>query len=227
MRYTPHYMNIRHGKATEQLGLWGLAITLGVLILIAFFVDMESLKEVIAGAGPWAPLLFIVLKASTVIIAPLSGGPLYPLVGIFFGFWPGFLYVLIGDFIGYTGAFFIARAFGYPFVRRIVSTNERGLLARIVHHIGTPRGMFHMCLTCFAMPELISYGAGLSRLRYPIFIGMLLPLSAIMSAALVFFGSSLDLSQGSLLITIGMPIVGAVVILVGGWLFIRGVRDKA
>ncbi|HEX5774517.1 MAG TPA: VTT domain-containing protein [Candidatus Paceibacterota bacterium] len=219
-------MNIRHGKASEQFGLWGLGITIVALIILAFFFDMESVRAWVANAGPFAPLIFILLKASTVIIAPLSGGPLYPLVGLFFGFWPGFLYVLIGDFIGYTGSFFLARKFGYPLVSRIIAGNERGLLARIVNHIGTPKGMFHMCLTCFAMPELISYGAGLSRLPYPIFIGMLLPLSAIVSATLVFFGASLDLSEGSVLMTIGLPIVAGAVIVVGAWLFLRGVRNE-
>lgn len=211
---------------TEQLGLTGLLVTIGALILIAFFVDIETLKTLVVNAGPLAPLVFIILKASTVIIAPLSGAPLYPLVGIFFGFWPGFLYVLIGDFLGYTGAFFLSRTFGYPLVRKMIATNEHGLLARIVSHIGTPRGMFHMCLTCFALPELISYGAGLSRIPYPIFISMLLPLSALLSASLVFFGSLLDLSQGSLLVTIGMPLVGTAVVLLGGWFFLRGVNKR-
>ncbi|MES2994710.1 MAG: VTT domain-containing protein [Patescibacteria group bacterium] len=220
-------MNIRHAKISEQLGVIGLLVTIGVLVLIAFFVDMEALKAYVLASGPFAPLVFILLKASTVIIAPLSGAPLYPIVGLFFGFWPGLLYVLIGDFLGYTGAFFLARRFGYPFVRKMIAGNEHGLLSRVVEHVGTVKGFIHMCLTCFALPELISYGTGLSRLPYPIFISILLPLSAVMSATLVLFGSLLDFSEGSLLITIGMPLVGGVIIFIGGYLFLRGVNEKA
>ncbi|MEK9184299.1 MAG: VTT domain-containing protein [Patescibacteria group bacterium] len=219
-------MNIRHAKISEQLGVVGLLVTIGALVLIAFFVDMEALKAYVLASGPFAPLVFILLKASTVIIAPLSGAPLYPIVGLFFGFWPGFLYVLIGDFLGYTGAFFLARKFGYPFVRKMIAGNEHGLLSRVVSHVGTVKGFIHMCLTCFALPELISYGTGLSRLPYPIFISVLLPLSAVMSATLVLFGSLLDFSEGSLLITIGMPLVGGVIIAIGGYLFLRGVNEK-
>lgn len=220
-------MNIRNAKITEQLSVWGLLITIIILVLLALFVDMDSVKEYVANSGPWAPLLFIVLKASTVIIAPLSGAPLYPIVGLLFGFWPGFLYVLIGDFIGFTGAFLLARKFGYPLVRRMIDANERGLLARIVDHVGTVKGFVHMCMTCFALPELISYGTGLSKLPYRVFISILWPLSAVMSAALVLFGSFLDLNNGSLALTIGLPLVGGVVILIGGALFLRGVKDKA
>ena len=219
-------MNIRHAKISEQLGVVGLLVTIGALVLIAFFVDMEALKAYVLASGPFAPLVFILLKASTVIIAPLSGAPLYPIVGLFFGFWPGFLYVLIGDFLGYTGAFFLARKFGYPFVRKMIAGNEHGLLSRVVSHVGTVKGFIHMCLTCFALPELISYGTGLSRLPYPIFISVLLPLSAVMSATLVLFGSLLDFSEGSLLITIGMPLVGGIIIAIGGYLFLRGVNEK-
>lgn len=211
---------------SEQFGFLGLLITIGALILLALFVDMETLKAYVLNAGPLAPLVFIILKASTVIIAPLSGAPLYPIVGLLFGFWPGFLYVLIGDFLGYTGAFFLARRFGYPLVRKMISANERGLLARIVDHVGTVKGFLHMCMTCFALPELISYGTGLSKLPYPIFIGILLPLSAIMSATLVLFGSVLDLTQSSLLMTIGLPLIGGLVIAAGGFLFIRALDKK-
>lgn len=209
-------------KATEQLNITGIILTLVVLFGLAFFIDINVVKGLIADAGIFAPLLFILLKASTVVIAPLSGAPLYPIVGAFFGFWPGFLYVVIGDFLGYTIAFFLARKFGYPLVEKFISTKETSLLSRIVKHVGTPKGFFHMCITCGALPELVSYGAGLSKLPYPIFIGILLPLASLASALFVLFGSTLS-AENSVSVALIMPVAAMCVMAVGGWLFLRGV----
>ncbi|MDB5264820.1 MAG: hypothetical protein JWN64_391 [Parcubacteria group bacterium] len=214
------------GKPSEQLGILGLLLTVGVLVLVALFVDIGDLKNLVLSAGPFGPLVFILLKITTIVIAPLSGAPLYPLVGLFFGFWPGILYVLIGDFLGYTIAFFISRRFGYPLVRKLIAGNERSLLARIVEHVGTVKGFIKVCVTCIAAPELISYGTGLSRLPYPIFISILLPINSIISITLVLLGANLDFSNGSLLITIGLPLVGGVVMLTGAYLFLRGIKEK-
>lgn len=218
-------MKIR-GKITEQLNIVGIAVTLGLIFLLSLFIDIDTLKEVVVEAGIWAPLIFILLKMSTVIVAPLSGGPLYPIVGLVFGFWPGILYVLIGDFLGYTGAFFISRVFGYPVVRKIIATNEHGMLSKIVKHVGTTKGFLHMCLTCFALPELISYGAGLSKLPYWKFITILMSLAFVASSFLVLIGSSLGGADHPLFITLAIPVIGAGIMAVGGWLFIRGVSKK-
>ena len=99
-------------KGTEQTNFWGIGLTLVAIITLALFVDIGSLRIWVEGAGVWAPLVFIILKVSTIVIAPLSGSPLYPLVGLLFGFWPGILYVALGDFIGYTTTFFIGRKLG-------------------------------------------------------------------------------------------------------------------
>lgn len=214
------------GKPTEQLNLLGLGITIAILLAIAVAVDMEELKGFIAGAGIWAPLLFIVLKASTVVVAPLSGSPLYPLVGLLFGFWPGIVYVVIGDFIGITTAFFISRVFGYPAVRRFIAGKERSTLARVVDHVGTTKGFIHMCLTCFALPELIAYGSGLSKLPYWKFIVIYLPISIAVSSVAVLFGSLLHLGDSPLLLAIGAPLAAMAVIGAGFWLFLRNVREK-
>lgn len=212
-------------KATEQLNISGIVLTLVVLFGLAFFIDIETVKGFIERAGVFAPLLFILMKASTVVIAPLSGAPLYPIVGAFFGFWPGYLYVVIGDFLGYTIAFWLARKFGYPLVNKFISAKETGLLARIVKHVGTTKGFFHMCLTCGALPELVSYGAGLSKLPYPIFIGILLPLASAASAVFVFFGSTLS-AENSISMALIMPVVAMVVMGIGGWFFLKGLKEE-
>jgi len=216
----------RKFKPTEQANFIGIGITILVLVALTFFIDLDSVKTWVEKVGMWGPLLFIVLKASTIVVAPLSGSALYPLVGLLFGFWPGVLYVEIGDFLGYTISFFISRIFGQKIVLKILSNKEGGLLSRIIEHVSTPKGFFQACLTLFAMPELLSYGAGLSRLPYLKFILIITPLSIVASSILVFFGSILNITNGSLLITLGIPILGAIVVIGGGTIFIRSVNKK-
>lgn len=213
-------------RPTEQSSFLGLGITLLVIIILAFFIDIDSLKIWIEKVGVWGPLVFILLKISTIVVAPLSGAPLYPLVGLLFGFWPGILFVLMGDFLGYTISFFISRIFGQKIVFKFLSGKEESLVARVVDHISDSRGFFHACLTLFALPEVLSYGAGLSRLPYKKFIIILMPLSAIAASVLVFFGSILDFNNKSILIGLLLPIIGTVTILIGGTLFLKGVKNK-
>ncbi len=213
-------------KPTEQLNFTGLIVTVLVLVAIAWFVDVSSIKDWIAKAGVWGPLIFILLKVSTIVIAPLSGSPLYPLVGLLFGFWPGVLYVEIGDFLGYTIAFSISRFFGRRMVERLIAEKEEGVLSRIVGHVSTPKGFLHASLTLFAMPELLAYGAGLSRLQYWKFITIMMPLSIIASSVLVFFGSLLNPSSASWYISLGVPALGVLAFLTGGYLFTKSVVKK-
>ncbi len=213
-------------KPTEQANFIGIGITILALVVLTFFIDLSSVKTWIEQAGVWGPLVFIILKATTIIIAPLSGSALFPLAGLFFGFWPGVLYVEIGDFLGYTISFHISRIFGQKVVMRLLQNKDNSLIKRVVDHVSTPKGFLQACLTLFAMPELLSYGAGLSRLPYIKFILIITPLSIVASSILVFFGSLLDLSSGSVLISIGIPILGAVVILAGGTIFLKSVMKK-
>ena len=210
--------------AADHAGLIGAGATVLIIGVLGLFVGMDRIREVVESAGPYAPLLFIILKASTVIIAPLSGGPVYPLVGALFGFWPGILYTVIGDFLGYAGAFWLARVFGRKYVERLISDKEEGLLARIIGHMSTVRGLIHACFTSFAMPELICYAGGLSRMRFSTFMAVLMPLGIIASSILVFAGAAMG--DQSLLFSLVLPAIAGVVILAGSWLFVKGVQDK-
>ena len=215
--------DLREAKPTEQFNFVGIGIAILALVAIAFFVDINSIKIWIEKAGVWGPLVFILLKISTLVIAPLSGGPLYPIVGLLFGFWPGIIYIIIGDFLGYTICFFISRFFGRKIVNKLLSGKESSMITRIVDHVSNAKGFFHACLTLFALPEVLAYGAGLSRLPYLKFIFILSPMAAIAASVLVFFGSILNPSGSSLLISLGVPALGAVAILIGGFFFTRGI----
>lgn len=203
----------------------GVLITFIALFAVAFLFDFEVLRGYIERAGVWAPVLFILLKISTIVFAPLSGGPLYPLVGAFFGFFPGILYALIGDFIGYTIAFMLSRHLGHPIVRKLTAGHDRTMIARIVSHVGTAKGFLQACLALGFAPDLLSYGAGLSRLPYPIFIAIIMPLSAVVSTILVLFGSALG-GGSDITYALMLPVGAIALMLVGGYFFLRAILKK-
>lgn len=213
-------------RENEQFSVWGLMGTFAIIFALSFFIDLSQVKEWVLAAGVWAPLLFILLKILTIVIPPLSGGPLYLLVGLFFGFWPGILYVAIADFVGFTTAFFISRTLGQKVVMRIISQKEGGTLHRIVNHVSTPKGFFQAYMTLFAMPELLAYGAGLTTISYRSFISILSPLSFVLSSVIVLFGSVLDINKGGTFIALIFPALGMVVFMIGGWLFMKAVNKK-
>ncbi|MEK7135121.1 MAG: VTT domain-containing protein [Patescibacteria group bacterium] len=124
--------------AGREFNFWGLGLTVLVIIAIAYFIDLSSVKVWVEQAGVWGPLVFILLKTSTIVIAPLSGSPLYPLVGLLFGFWPGFLYVVVGDALGYSIAFLLSRIFGKKLINKFLSNQEEGTLGKVIAHAGTP-----------------------------------------------------------------------------------------
>lgn len=213
-------------KPTGEINLVGIGLTILVIVLLAIVVDISSLKVWVEKAGVWGPLVFILLKISTIVIAPLSGSPLYPLVGLIFGFWPGILYVAMGDFLGYTIAFYISRIFGKNIVLKLISNSEESVLMRIVNHISSVRGFAQACLTCFALPEILAYGAGLSRLPYYKFISILWPFFTMVASILVFIGSILEPSGKTIFIGFVIPIIGACAMLVGGFFFMRDVNKN-
>ena len=169
-----------------------IAVTLIALIALTFLIDIEALKVWVERSGPWAPLTFIVLKIATIVIAPLSGGALYPIAGLLFGFWPAVIYLAIGDLIGYSIAFWISRVFGQKIVARIIAENEGGIMAKIVGYISNAKGLFIAVVVFFPVPELVSYAAGLTKLRYRTFILILWPMWVVATSLFIFLGAHLD-----------------------------------
>lgn len=211
-------------KSTEQFNITNLLIIFGLIIIASFLVDIAELRELIISAGTFAPLIFITLKAATIVIAPLSGSPLYPLVGLFFGFWPGVLYVVLGDFLGYSIAFFISRVMGRRIVERFISKKDTGIIARMIEKISTGKGFFQVCLTCFALPELLSYAGGLSKLPYWKFISILLPASGIATSILVLMGATFDTSNKPMILSLLVPVVGGLCVLMGSFFFVKSLK---
>lgn len=142
-----------------------LSFVVVTLLMLAFieWVGVEQLREVIAGAGPLAPLAYILIKAATYIFAPLSSGPIQLSSGILFGLGWGTLYTIIGETLGGTISFLIARKLGRPVVRRFVGEAGMKRVERFVNKAGGWRTLIYARLFLFAIYDFISYAAGFTH----------------------------------------------------------------
>lgn len=210
----------------REINPWGIGITILLIFVASFFIELKAVKDWVEQAGAWGPIVFILLKISTIVVAPLSGSPLYPLVGIFFGFWEGLLYVTLGDFIGCTINFYLARRYGQNLVFKFISKKEEGIVGRAINHMSSVKGFFQAALALFAMPELVAYAAGLSRLSYSKFVSILTPINIFGAGVLVFMGVAIDSAQSSTFIKYILPLLGVAAFLLGGFLFAKAVRKR-
>lgn len=191
----------------------GLVGAFAVIGIAFHFFDFAAITGAVAGAGWWAPALLVAAKASTLVFAPLSGAPLYPLAGALFGFWWGSLYLIMGDALGSVVSFYIARLFG----RRVVERFARGnvpLIDRVLAFMETTRGFFVARVCFIALPEAVTYAAGLTRIPFLTFIAVSTLVGVVPTVILAGAGAWLSVGENlpmALLIT-----AAGLVVTVGG-----------
>lgn len=214
-------------KARSELPKHGasLVVVLVLLGLLLYLFDIEQIRAFVEKGGIWGPIVFIIAKASTIIIAPLSGSAIYPMAGAVFGFWEGFVYIFIGDLIGSAVAFWISRRFGRVVAERFIGKSDSGYLVYILDHLNSWRGLIEARICFGALPEAVAYAAGLSKLPFWRFIIVQMGLAIPTIAIMVYFGSLLDVSSNPLIMGAVLG-VGALGMLAGGGLFALQVKRR-
>ncbi len=198
-----------------------IALLVVALVILAgvYFLDFQNIQAKILDAGIWGPILLILAKASTLVFAPLSGSPLYPVAGAVFGFGPGLVYIILGDMIGSVVSFAISRKFGQKIVERMLSAKNMPNVQKIINMIETTKG-FLFARFCFApMPEIISYAAGLTKINFWKFFIIHNAVGVIPSLILVAGGDLLVNYLHDPRIVIGILVLGVLAVITGGLLF--------
>lgn len=126
--------------------------------------DPAFLRVSIESYGPFAPIVFILLQATQVVIAPIPGQVLGFVSGYLFGTFWGTLYSVAGAGIGSYIVFRVSRRYGRSHVERVV---EPTLLQRF-DGVGERRGLVGLFIV-FLIPGLpddaICFVGGLTQLR--------------------------------------------------------------
>jgi uncharacterized membrane protein YdjX (TVP38/TMEM64 family) len=144
------------------------------------------------------------LMAATAVIIPIPGPPLFVVAGALFGPFLGTVYAVVGSVAGALIAFLIARFLGRDIVESLVGKQvviccecSEGLLAKIV---------FFARLLPLISFDVVSYGAGLTRMSLRSFTLATLLGSLPMTFIYHSFGSVLAVSSTTALV-LGLVIV--------------------
>ncbi|MGE5799280.1 MAG: TVP38/TMEM64 family protein [Syntrophaceae bacterium] len=162
---------------------------------------IEALLESI---GPLAPLIYMAVMAATAVFVPIPGPPLFVIAGAIFGPVMGTVYAVAGSVAGALVAFLIARFLGRDFIESLVGRQvviccecSEGLLTKII---------FFARLLPLISFDVVSYGAGLTRMSLRGFALATLLGSIPMTFIYHGFGSVLKVSTMTGLI-LGLAIV--------------------
>ncbi|MCW9023112.1 MAG: VTT domain-containing protein [Gammaproteobacteria bacterium] len=133
----------------------------GFLIII---MDTERLIAWINELNYWGPGGIMVLMAIAVIINPIPSAPIALVAGAIYGHTWGTVYVVIGAGSGALAAFWIARLLGYELLRRLLG--ERIDLGWLGSQNFLTGMVFISRLLPFISFDLVSYGAGLTVIKF-------------------------------------------------------------
>lgn len=194
-----------------------IAIAIGVAYYVTAKVGIDNARAAVDSAGIFAPLLIIFLKATTIVVVPLGGTPLYPIAGALYGFWQALGITLIGDAIGATIAFYLSRRFGRTILRFLMSRQHLPMVEKLVERSGEVKTFLKARLFFAGFPELFAYAAGLTKINFPLFIVAYIGVHAIPAGLLVVFGDLLV--SGNLKAVISVGIVSTLLASAGVWWF--------
>src|SRR4029453_13210016 len=139
-----------------------------IKFLVRLYQDKKFLKHTVNSWGWLAPLVFIAIQASQVVISPIPGEITGPVGGALFGTWLGLVYSTIGLTLGTLFCFWVGRKWGEPLVRPWLSERHWNRMNFVVEAEGAI-----ICFIIYLVPgfpkDIVSYLFGISPMPFWIF----------------------------------------------------------
>lgn len=136
----------------------------GLRLYAPFLFDPTWVRKTVAGLGPAAPLAFVAIQATQVVVAPIPGQALGTVGGYLFGTVRGTLYSMVGVTLGSSVVFVLANRFGRPYAERVVDADVLARFDAFADDYGVV-GLFVVFLLPTFPDDAVCLLAGLSPLR--------------------------------------------------------------
>lgn len=204
------------GEQTKSLrallpGVIGFVVVTVALLVAINRLGTDGIRQAIESAGPFAPLVYIAVKAVTYTVAPLSSGPIQLFAGVLFGLIPGTIYTLLGELIGGSINFWLARRFGRAVVTRLVGADGMARVDRFVNQIVDWKTLIYARLFLFSIYDFISYAVGFSKLNFRAYLIISAVVGVIPTFVAALLGTALTEERGNFLVIYGIVAVLSVV----------------
>jgi len=157
-------------------GLMGL-VMLGLFGYGAYFLSTQvfegdKLSILVEQAGIFAPLVLILAKSSTLIIAPLGGTLIYVVATTLFGFQKALLYTILGDLLGSAVSFWIARIWGKTLVEKFAGKKSLAVIHKLIKKIEDKRWL--LAARMIGLQDFVNYAAGFMKISFMSYMGLVL-----------------------------------------------------
>lgn len=184
----------------------------------------EALRDTVAAAGAWGPALLVVLMAAAIVASPIPSAPIALVAGAAYGHVWGTAVIVTGAQAGAMIAFGLARWLGREALeRRFGLRLDQGLLGS-QHALAW--GVFASRLLPFVSFDLVSYAAGLTRIRVWAFF--LATLAGIVPASFLLAHFGGEMTSGSMrsagIAALGLGVLTGAPLLYAWWRRARGHR---
>ena len=154
-----------------------ILLILTVVLAVGFLVVLDQLIERVSpwdyhdferwmdDLGVWGPIAYVAFFAASMVAAPVPTGPAPLAAAAAFGAVAAFFYTMVAGAIGATLCFAIARRWGRPALRRVLPDKLADEIDRAADHLGL-RVLVLMRLFPIFGVDIVSYGAGLTPMRF-------------------------------------------------------------
>ncbi|MFQ5656857.1 MAG: TVP38/TMEM64 family protein [Candidatus Methylomirabilales bacterium] len=181
-------------KGAVVVMLAALLVASATLREFSSFLSPDLIQAWLDEAGSLAPVLFMVMIATAVVVSPIPSLPLDVAAGAFFGPLLGTFYSVIGALLGAVASFWIARLLGRELIEQVLGGHinfctacSDQLLTWIV---------FVSRLLPVVSFDIVSYGAGLTKMsttKFALATGAgMVPLTFVYT----YFGSAVAVGSG-------------------------------
>jgi uncharacterized membrane protein YdjX (TVP38/TMEM64 family) len=183
--------------------------------LYEVFASPTRLRDWVVARGYIAPLVFIAVQFGQVVLFVIPGEVAQAAGGYIFGMWGGMLYSVVGILLGSTFNFYLARLLGVPFVAAVFGADRLSQFDKVLTSKRATVTFFLLFLIPGVPKDALCYVAGLSTLRFPVFM-----LISTVGRLPGIAGSSAlgGAAANRMWITVGTITVGALVLFVAGLL---------
>lgn len=179
------------GSRWSAVASLGGFLACGLLCYLAVQnIGLDQIQGFVASAGPLAPIVYVLLKAVTLVITPLTGSPLRLVAGVLFGFWEGVALSVLAGVLGGSINFWIARRFGRDVVSRLLGARTLARVEPMLDKLGNWKALALARLFVAPLWDVLSYAVGLTRLRYRTYLIVAAIGELISSMILVGVGTS-------------------------------------